>query len=132
MSWNPLNWIPWGNGVGSVDDLSSEQADIQRREAELDARAKAKYGESWSEQVQKHRAEEYAVSYEAQVGDAFVTGAQEGAATMQAAIRKGIASPIDWIAGSIPWQVWLLAAVAAFWYLGGFVYLRGIMAKGAK
>ena len=135
MSWNPLNWISWGtsNGVevGSIDSLTAEQDQIKAREAELDARAKEKYGQTWSDQVEKHREEEYAATYQAQVGEAFVQGAAEGAATMQGAVKRTIPGPLDWILGALPWHVWVGLAVAAFWYLGGFVYLKGIIARKA-
>jgi hypothetical protein len=29
----------------------------------------------------------------------------------------------------VPWWIWLAAAGAAFWYLGGFTWLRGILAR---
>lgn len=29
----------------------------------------------------------------------------------------------------VPWWIWLAVAVGAFWYLGGFTYLRGILAR---
>jgi hypothetical protein len=32
----------------------------------------------------------------------------------------------------IPWWLWLGAIVAGFWYLGGFVFLKGILSKLKK
>ena len=29
----------------------------------------------------------------------------------------------------VPWWFWIAAIIAAFWYLGGFSYLRGILKK---
>lgn len=131
MSWNPLNWIPWGNGVGSIDQLQAEQDQIRAREAELDARAKERYGETWSQTVERHRAEEYAQSYSAQVGEAFLEGAAEGAQAQIDAVQ-GVANKVtSFSLRLIPWQVYLVAAVALFWWLGGGVYLRGIIARKA-
>ena len=58
MSWNPLNWIPWGSDVGSIDSLQAEQDAIRQREAELDARSSARYGTAWAADVERHRAED--------------------------------------------------------------------------
>ena len=33
------------------------------------------------------------------------------------------------IFATVPWWVWVSLIGCAFWYLGGFVYLRGILAK---
>jgi hypothetical protein len=35
----------------------------------------------------------------------------------------------DNILGVIPWWIWLALAGVAFWYLGGFIWIRNILAK---
>lgn len=129
MSWNPFNWIPWGNGVGSIDDLQSEQDQIRLREAQLDADAKQRYGQTWSETVERHRGEEYAQTYGAQVGEAFAEGAAEGAQRQIDAVQSAANKVTSFSLRIIPWQVYVAGAVALFWWLGGGVYLKGILAR---
>jgi hypothetical protein len=132
MSWNPLNWIPWGNGVGSVDDLQAEQDQIRAREAQLDARAREQYGESWAQATERHRAQEYQESYSKQVGDAFIEGAKEGAQAQIDAVQGAANAVTGFTLRIIPWQVYVLGAGALFWWLGGGVYLKGILGRGRK
>ena len=30
----------------------------------------------------------------------------------------------------VPWWMWAAVVIAAFWYLGGFIWLKGILARG--
>ena len=123
MSWNPLNWIPWGSDVGSIDSLQAEQDAIRQREAELDARSSARYGTAWAADVERHRAEEYQASVAQQVGGAFVEGAKEGAAAEIQFVQDTTNSVTGFTVALIPWQVWVGLAVATFVYVGGLSML---------
>jgi hypothetical protein len=61
------------------------------------------------------------IDVEAEVNDAFRQGLEEGAGN----IRSGF----NFTFGAIPWQVWAIAAVAAFLYAGGGDWLKNHLKK---
>ncbi len=50
------------------------------------------------------------------------------AGSMTRNYQKDTGSPLHVVAG-VPWWVWVVGIGAAFWYLGGFIWLKGILAK---
>lgn len=48
----------------------------------------------------------------------FKEGWQEGADNVQGVIKKGLAAPINFTFGAIPWQVWAAVGVYIAWKLG--------------
>ena len=50
------------------------------------------------------------------------------AGSMTRDYQEKTGSPWHVILG-IPWYVWVVVLCAAFWYLGGFLWLKGILAK---
>jgi hypothetical protein len=112
-------------------DLDAEQA----RQNELDVQLKAMndkalsdgvYDQSTYDAAEAHRAQTYLPNVAGDVGAAFDTGWNEGAAN----IRHTIGATVDGIVVTpfkvIPWQVWLIAAGFGAWKLG---LLDGILRK---
>lgn len=62
---------------------------------------------------------------EGDVNDAFREGLEEGYGN----IRDTVAAPFKIAWNILPWQVWVAAAVALFLYMGGGLWLRGILGK---
>jgi hypothetical protein len=60
---------------------------------------------------------------------AFSEGLQEGYELTTGGIKRTLAAPFTFTFAAIPWQLWLAAAVALFIYMGGGVYLRGIIKR---
>lgn len=124
MSMNPFNWISWGSNVGSIDSLQAEQASIKAREDKLDQESRAKYGQAWSEQVDQHRAQEYADTVSSQVGTAFLQGAAEGARNEAKAVQSATSATLGWSLSMIPWQLWVAGAVFLFVYFDGWGHVQ--------
>lgn len=64
---------------------------------------------------------------EAQVDDAFREGLEEGYENVTGGISNTLAAPFRFTFASIPWQLWIAAAVALFLYMGGGVWLKGLI-----
>jgi hypothetical protein len=127
------NWFSgwrslWDVATGKEDDRA---ADLDRREYEL-MQERLRRGVITTETYNNwlaRKASNTEPSARQQVADAFVEGAKEGADRMQRGVRETLSAPINWAFGAIPWQLWLVGLVVLFWWLGGPVYLRGILAK---
>jgi hypothetical protein len=63
------------------------------------------------------------------VTDAFYEGAGEGYDNMTGAAKEVLKSPFRLAWDIIPWQLWLLAAVALFFWMGGAALLKGRLAR---
>ena len=129
MSMNPFNWISWGSNVGSIDSLQAEQESIRQREEKLDIESRAKYGQAWSEQVDQHRAQEYADTVSSQVGTAFVQGAAEGARNEAKAVQSVTSATLGWSLSMIPWQLWIAGAAFLFVYFDGWSLIQRHLSK---
>jgi len=53
----------------------------------------------------------------------FVEGLAEGRDNIKAAINTGVTGTLGGVLKAIPWTVWVIAAVVAFFYLGGSGWL---------
>ena len=64
-----------------------------------------------------------------QVNDAFKEGLQEGFDRTTGAIKATIAAPFKFTFASLPWQVYLVGLVLLFFYMGGPLWLKGILKR---
>lgn len=121
--------------MGALWDWMTGKLERDGREADqklddLNAQRAPVYGQEWADEVATNRGRSTrADDYDAEVQDAFVQGAKEGASNVQGAIKSGISGTVGFVGGSIPAVGWLILVGVAFWYLGGFVWLRGILAR---
>lgn len=68
-------------------------------------------------------------TYNDEILDAAGQGAVEGIKSMPKTVRDALTTGAGWSLSFVPWWGWLIGAGVAFGYLGGWTYLRGIMAK---
>jgi hypothetical protein len=122
-----FNWIETQfTGIDAEDEQrrnDESDATIARQNQELRDRG------TWTEQqyndAETHRAAT-SLDVASEVNSAFVEGLHDGADN----IRRGIGGTINGIVGNafrlIPWQVWVIGALALFFYIGGprFVFSR--------
>jgi hypothetical protein len=73
-----------------------------------------------------------AVNVDESLNDAFVEGAKEGYNATTGAIKTGLAAPFKFTWAILPWQVYAVAAVALFLYMGGGIYLKGLLPRKLK
>lgn len=123
----------WDRIVYGVD-LDAEQARGEQLDAQLEAlnRQRLDSGrwtlEQW-QTAENNRQAGATGDVRGQVREAAVEGALDGVRAIPSAINKGLKAPFQFLGVAIPWQVWLLGLGALFLYLGGGVYLRGILAR---
>ena len=80
--------------------------------------------------VQAHDAQMTADT--AAIQDAITVAAQTGANDGLNNAKAAVNSTLSGLLGMVPASVWLLLGVGAFLYLGGFTWLKGILAKAKK
>lgn len=64
-----------------------------------------------------------------EVADAFNASIQSTVSGAAGAVNGTLKLPFQFLFKALPWQVWVLGAVLLFFYLGGGVLLRGILAR---
>lgn len=130
MSWNPLNWIGLTSDGQSVDDLAAAERSYQERAAAENLR-RVDTGYYTTDQYQAAEQARLlnATDAVAEVGAAAKEGAVEGLKNLPANARGILNTSFNWSFAFIPWWGWLAGLGAIVWYLGGFTYLRGILAK---
>ena len=113
-------------------DLDAEQ---QRNDA-LNAQAAALNQSAYDRGVyddatfaiaEAHRLSSDHPDISSEVSDAFNQSIQDTVSGTANVINKTAKLPFTFLWKSIPWQVWLVAAVALFLYMGGGIWLRGII-----
>lgn len=120
----------WGRGEFSkgLDYLFIDQADVDagrladNRLEQLNRKAFDQglwTDEEWAG-ISKRMAD---AKYDNQVAESspwsgFQEGFAEGAANVQDTIKKGIAAPLNFTLGAIPWQVWAVAGLFLAFKLG--------------
>lgn len=80
----------------------------------------------------RRRQDEQAANYidvGGQVDQAFVEGAKEGYDNTTGFIKSTIAAPFKFVWDILPWEVWLGGAVFLFVYMGGWVWIKGILKR---
>ena len=122
--------MSWGLVDIFAPGETERAAELDRRNAELNAQRRS-MGLMTQEQsdAQEARFNDNPEANNAAIVDGFVEGAREGAAATADAIKGSIAAPLNFAFRAIPWQLWAVGAVALFLYMGGGVYLRGIIGR---
>lgn len=72
---------------------------------------------------------ETAAVWDAQINNDWNQGLDQGYENVTGGIKKTLAAPFNFAFASIPWQLWLAAAVALAWYLGAFNNLKNRFAR---
>lgn len=70
-----------------------------------------------------------AANYGGQIAESFKQGAADGYANITSAVSDTLKAPFQFAWDSIPLVVWLALGLVLFWWLGGFMWLRGRLAK---
>lgn len=133
--WDPRDWIG-ANGM-SQEELQAQSDALDAQRGQLNqstyARIQSQQGQEaadrWLGQVQTNDARANNGTVEEQINDAFNEGASEGYQNVTGAIRTGINWPMKFIWDALPLWVWIGAAGALFWYLGGGVWIRKSLTK---
>ncbi len=123
MSWSLVDiWAPG----------ETERSDeLDRRNRELNQR-KLDQGQLSTEWVRSQQARFEATgsdTYNEQILDAAGEGAIEGLQAIPGKVRTALNSVGGWTLSFVPWWGWVIGVGVVFGYLGGFTYLRGILAK---
>ena len=123
---------PLGDAAGylfvSEEKLERGRAlDNQLDQMNQEAFASGRWTEAQFEQAQQNAAKgslnEWVTGDETSPWEGFKVGWAEGAAAEQDLIKRGLAAPVNWLAGSIPWQVWLIGLAVLAWHLGWLGWL---------
>jgi hypothetical protein len=106
--------------------LDAELEALNRRRLESGAWSPDTYAK-----VEEARASRNTIGLNAgsEVADAFTQGVADAVPDVQKKIRDILAFPFTFTLGSIPLVVWLAAAVALFFWMGGAQLLKGRLAK---
>lgn len=113
--WNPFSWREAQAHSNAADE----------RLAQINEDDREQYGETWHEEVVANNARDTA---QVNVASDIVGAAAEGAADGLKKITDAVRNPF----AAIP-PAWLfIGLIALFLYAGGAVWLKGILAKGAK
>ena len=112
-------------------DLDEEQQRANEQDAALaqlnrDALANGTYDQKTFDQAEANRLRGATPDIGGDVAHSFWQGFQEGAAKEKRFLGSAISFPFVKL---IPWQLYLIGAIALFFYLGGAVYLKGILAR---
>jgi len=104
--------------------------ELDRRRAELE-QERARRGLITQEQADANANKIYneRLDVETELADSFQEGLKEGYDNVTGGISSTIKSPFKFIWDAVPGFVWILAAFALFVYMGGGVYLKGILRK---
>lgn len=123
MAWYAPNWI-----TGNDPDNYQAGLEADRKRQALNASKRQKHGEKWYADTLKNDAAGAGIgdgsgsTPEDFISEGFEQGANEAAAQ----IRNGIGSAVSAITLSplklIPWNVWVILAVAVFLYFGGLKF----------
>ena len=125
------DWI--ANTFYGADELSAESAALDERRNALNQKAAEKYGEEWYQDTLNNDAagrvnatEEIASEFSA---DSLQRNLAESTGTAAGWARSIIGAPLSFVFGAIPPLGWLVLAGVVFWWIGGPVWLRGILAR---
>lgn len=106
-----------------------EQERGDEADARLDQLNREKLARGGIDQAEyDRRARAISASYidvDKEIDAAFVEGAKEGYQSTTGGLKAFIAAPFKFLFEILPWQLWLAAAVALFFWMGGFAWLKG-------
>lgn len=130
----------WGWVTGEdLNAIEARDATNNAKLAELNRKnvESGKWSQSQYYAVQARQMEETSQgTIASQVTQAAGEGAKEGLNTLVDTVGEAAQSVTNWSFKSlfklVPWQVWPILAIVAFFYLGGGVLLKGALAKHAR
>lgn len=123
VSWSMVDlWFP-----GETDRAK----DLERRNQELNQKKleRGQVTREWVDAQQERFNSTGPSTFNSQVLDAAGEGAVEGIKAMPAKVRDALTTGAGWSLSFIPWWGWLIGAGVVWGYLGGWSYLRGILAR---
>jgi len=128
MEGTPVSWslvdIFYPGETQRADDLEEQNRILNQRKLE-----KGQVSEEWVDRQQEAFDSTGSSTYNAEIAEAAAEGAAEGLASMPGKVCGALSGVAGWGLAFVPWWGWIIGAGAVFYYLGGFVYLRGILAK---
>lgn len=115
-------------------DLDEEQRRNDEYDRQLAALNQAKLQDgSWSDstfaEAEAHRIASDNKDIAGEVVEVFNKSIEDSVSSAAAVTKGVLKTPFDFIFGALPWQLWLVAAVALFLYMGGGIFLRGLLAR---
>ena len=129
-----MSLITWITSKVSGIDLAAEQQRGNELDAKLgamnqEALATGRYDQAEFDQAEADRATGAVGNVNAAVTDEFWVGWGEGETNIKNWLKKALEKIPNTILPAIPWQLYVLAAVALFLWMGGAGMLRGILNK---
>ena len=126
-----LTWIE--SKVTGVD-LAAEQARGDALDAQIAANQKdnldsGKWTVAQYEAANANQQKALTGDVTQQVLDAGKEGAIEGLNNLQQGVKNAVGNTLSFGWGMIPWQLWLVGGLALFIYMGGGIWIRGILEK---
>lgn len=125
------DWI--ANTFYGADDLTAESAALDERRRVLNDQARTRYGDEWYQDTlqndERGRVDATADIASEFSGDALARNLAESTTTASGWARALIDAPLSFVFGAIPPLGWLVLAGVVFWWLGGPVWLRGILGR---
>ena len=130
MSWyNPLDWVGQVGtllGTGQTEaQLQAENDRLQQATTDLNKRELA---------IGKINADQYneletanvngSIDVNQQVTQAAQDGALEGIKSLPSKVRSVVGGALDWSLAWIPWEVWVILAIALFFWLDGHLLVK--------
>lgn len=125
MSWSLVNlWYP--GETDRAKELEERNRQLNQRKLE-----RGQVTEEWVTRQQEafESSGPDAGAWDQQILEAAGQGAVEGLQELPGKVRAGLNAGAGWTLSFIPWWGWLIGAGVLFGYLGGGVYLRGILAR---
>lgn len=121
-----MSWSDWFLPATS-QTAAEQEANYARQQEEYARRVQERqqiqpdYAPTWAGQELE--------SQDAAAWEGFQEGAAEGLKSIPGAVNSTLGATVGALFRSIPISIWLLGAVALFFYMGGAALLKGRLAK---
>jgi hypothetical protein len=123
--------MSWFAGLFGYDEENAARAAAADATLARLNREKFDRGELTAEQFQVIEARRLQSQFDAdaEVWGGFKDGLEEGRQNIQNTVKGGLNFGGSLLFGSIPWWVWLVAAAALFFWMGGASLLKGSLSR---
>jgi hypothetical protein len=126
--------MSWLSKLFVGEDLDQLQKDLDNQDQQLaalnqDRLNSGAYSDAVYAEAEAHRLGGK-LDVTGEVSQAFNESIQDSVSGAAGVVKGVIKTPFDFLFKALPWEIWLIAAVAIFFYLGGGIYLKGILARG--
>ena len=125
MSWSLVD-VFFPGETQRADDLEEQNRLLNQRKLE-----KGQVSQEWVDRQQDAFDSTGSSTYNDEIASAAAEGAVEGLTELPGKVRGALSGIAGWGLAFVPWWAWIVGAGVGFYYLGGFIYLRGILAKRA-